>query len=214
MRVIDLTHPIREGMPVYPGTEGPRLAPANTHEKDGFRETRISLHSHTGTHVDPPAHIIDGAKTLDGFTADAFVGRGLVIDCREVGEGGRIGLDLLLGYGDKLAECDFLLFCTGWDKLWGTDGYFERYPVLSDEALEFIIKGNYKGIGLDTISLDPMGDANLTCHKRLFSAKDVINVENLTGLDKLIGESFTFFCAPLKIEDSDGAPTRAVALLD
>ena len=38
MRVIDLTHVIRENMPVYPGTEPPQLTPANTYEKDGFKE--------------------------------------------------------------------------------------------------------------------------------------------------------------------------------
>ena len=36
MRVIDLTHTIREGMPVYPGTEPPVLAAANSYEKVGF----------------------------------------------------------------------------------------------------------------------------------------------------------------------------------
>ena len=54
MKIIDLTHTISEDMPVYPGTEPPVLKPANTYEKDGFRETLLSLYSHTGTHVDPP----------------------------------------------------------------------------------------------------------------------------------------------------------------
>ena len=39
MKVIDLTHTITEHMPVYPGTETPLFLPANSYEKDGFKET-------------------------------------------------------------------------------------------------------------------------------------------------------------------------------
>jgi len=87
MRVIDLTHTIREGMPVYPGTEPPVLAAANSYEKDGFRETMLRMFSHTGTHVDPPAHLFAGRTTLDAFPPEQFIGRALVIDCRGLDEG-------------------------------------------------------------------------------------------------------------------------------
>ena len=50
MRCMDLTHLISREMPVYPGTEPPRLQPANTYERDGFQETLLTMYSHTGTH--------------------------------------------------------------------------------------------------------------------------------------------------------------------
>lgn len=50
MKVIDLTHTIKENMPVYPGTDTPKLMPANTYEKDGFKETLMQMYTHTGTH--------------------------------------------------------------------------------------------------------------------------------------------------------------------
>lgn len=75
MKVIDLTHTIREGMPVYPGTEPPLLEPANSYEKDGFRETRLTMFSHTGTHMDAPAHLFAGRTTLDAFPAGQFIGQ-------------------------------------------------------------------------------------------------------------------------------------------
>ena len=74
MKVIDLTHTIREDMPVYPGTETPGLSPASSYEKDGFKETLLHMYSHTGTHMDPPAHLYEGRTTLDQFPADQFVG--------------------------------------------------------------------------------------------------------------------------------------------
>ena len=70
MKVIDLTHTIREDMPVYPGTETPGLSPASSYEKDGFKETLLHMYSHTGTHMDPPAHLYEGRTTLDQFPAD------------------------------------------------------------------------------------------------------------------------------------------------
>ena len=53
MKIVDLTHTIAENMPVYPGTEGPKLTTANTYETDGFKETLLKMYSHTGTHMDP-----------------------------------------------------------------------------------------------------------------------------------------------------------------
>ena len=47
MKVIDLTHTIKENMPVFHGTEPPKLAPASTFETDGFRETLLTMFSHT-----------------------------------------------------------------------------------------------------------------------------------------------------------------------
>ena len=74
-------------MPVYPGTEGPVLEPANTYEKDGFAETKIHFYSHTGTHIDPPMHLFADKTSLDGFDVGQFVGKALVIDCRDVPDG-------------------------------------------------------------------------------------------------------------------------------
>ena len=53
MTVIDLTHTIREDMPVYPGTEQPRLTTACTVSQCGYRETLLHMYSHTGTHSMP-----------------------------------------------------------------------------------------------------------------------------------------------------------------
>ena len=116
MKVIDLTHTIRENMPVYPGTETPRLETANTYEKDFFKETKMTMYTHTGTHVDPPAHIFAGRTTLDQFPAEQFIGKALVIDCRELTEGQFITMDHIRKYGEKAEQADFLLFNLGWDK--------------------------------------------------------------------------------------------------
>lgn len=211
MKVIDLTHEIRENMPVYPGTESPTFEPANSYERDGFKETKISMYTHTGTHMDPPAHLFACRTTLDQFPVEQFIGKALVIDCRALKEGDEITMKQLNKYGKLCDEADFLLFNLGWDKRWGVDDYFKNYPCIDEEVLDYIIKGNYKGIGFDVIGLDPIADENLTRHKKLFINKDIVNIENLKNLEKCGNALFKFSCFPLNIRNCDGSPIRAVA---
>ena len=211
MKAIDLTYTIKEEMTVFPGTEMPKLINTSNYEKDGFRETSISIYSHVGTHMDPPAHIYPDRTTLDEFPASQFIGKGLVIDCRDLNEGEDITIDCILKYGKKAEKVDFLLFNTGWDKYWGTDKYFGDYPCVNDDVLDYVLNGNYKGIGFDTIGIDPVSDEKLTRHKKLFKDKDIVNIENLKNLELCGDEIFNFSCCPLKVENSDGAPVRAVA---
>lgn len=210
MKIYDLTHPINECMPVYPGTEPPSLIAANSYDTDGFRETKLCMFSHTGTHIDPPAHLFEGKATLDQFDIGHFLGKALVIDCSEFKEGELIPKSVLKKYGSKTQEVDFLLFRTGWDKKWGTNSYFGDYPVLSMELLDFILQGNYKGIGFDVISLDPIKKSALIRHRKLLENKSIINIENLCKLEVFGDRIFYFSCFPLKVENSDGAPCRAV----
>ena len=211
MKVIDLTHVMKEGMPVYPGTEPPRFDPANSYEKDGFRETRISMHSHTGTHMDPPAHLFPRRTTLDQFPPEQFIGKAVVIDCHDLAEGEAITMERIRRAGEDAEKADFLLFRLGWDQRWGTEAYFGDYPCLDGEVMDFILEGDYKGIGFDVIGLDPIADADLTRHKKLFAGKEIVNIENLCHLDRCGKGLFWFSCFPLKIENSDGSPIRAVA---
>ena len=214
MKVIDLTHTIKEDMPVYPGTETPQLLPANSYETDGFKETKLTMFSHTGTHIDPPAHLFPGGLTLDRFPPEQFIGKALVIDCRALACGEAIAMAQLAPYGEKIHHAEFLLFNLGWDKYWGTDAYFGDYPCIDDEVLDLIIRGNYKGIGFDVIGLDPIADTALTRHTKLFRSKNIINIENLKNLHLCGNDLFSFSCFPLKTADSDGAPARAAAWWD
>lgn len=211
MKVLDLTHVIESNMPAYPGTEPPALEPANTYEKDGFKETKISMYTHTGTHIDPPAHLFQGRTTLDAFPPEQFIGKALVIDCTSLNEGESITIDHLSRYGDKADTADFLLFRLGWDVRWGTDAYYGDYPCIDDSVIEYILAGDFKGIGFDVIGLDPIADENLTRHKKLFKEKDIINIENLCNLGSCGTDLFWFSCFPLKLTDCDGSPARAIA---
>ncbi len=212
MKIIDLTHYISEDMPVYPGTDTPKFQEANTYKKDGFKETLMIMYTHTGTHMDPPAHIFEGKTTLDKFPIEQFVGKALVVDCSDLKKGDKIQMKHI---NKVLADkAEFLLFYTGWDKYWGSDKYFHNYPCLDDDVIEYIIDQNKKGVGLDTIGIDPISDENLSIHKRLFEDNEMIIIENLMNLDKIGAELFTLIALPLKHVDADGSPIRAIAMLE
>jgi kynurenine formamidase len=208
----DLTQPISPRMPVYPGTEPPVLHQANTVERDGFAEIVIHMGSHTGTHVDAPAHMVAGAPTLDRMGVDRFVGRACVIDVSGAA-GGEIGASDLERHAGLVAGCEFVLLHTGWSRYWGEDKYYSGFPVLSTAAIRWLLGRSLKGIGLDAISIDPVGATRFANHLECFAA-GLILVENLTDLGALVGRRFTLSCLPLALPDADGSPVRAVALLD
>lgn len=212
--VVDLTHTISEEMPVYPGTEGPRLTAANTCEKDGFKETLLHMYSHTGTHMDAPAHLFPGRTTLDAFPASHFTGTALIIDCTEPGSGGAITIDFVRRYGAAAAEADFLIFRTGWERYWGKKEYFGDYPCITQETADFLISTRKKGVGLDTISIDPITDTQLHIHRRLLEKNEIVIIENLCNLAQLPSGTFTLCALPMKYDNADGAPVRAIAIID
>ncbi|HPF54337.1 MAG TPA: cyclase family protein [Eubacteriales bacterium] len=211
--IFDLTHVISEGMPAYPGTEPPKLEKANTVEKDGFKETLISMYSHTGTHMDAPAHMLSGGRRLDEYPASQFYGRALVVDCRDVPKGGEIDVEHIKRSGAEEKAVDFLLFMTGQDRLWGEDSYYYNFPCLSFEAADCLKTLNLKGVGTDAISVDPVDTVDFPVHKRLM-VSGMVFIENLKGLDRLPKEVFTFCSLPLKYIDADGAPARAIAIVE
>ncbi|MDD3394499.1 MAG: cyclase family protein [Anaerotignum sp.] len=213
MRVIDLTRTISDTTPVYPGTQGPSLSIVNTYEDSGFKETLLTMYSHTGTHMDAPNHIYPEGTSLDQKEVSGFVGKGCVIDAREVKAGGIIDISYIERNKARVERADFIVFQTGWQKFWGQAEYFGQYPVISIEVATYLVKNNKKGIGLDNIGLDPIADAELTLHHIILANENMVIIENLCNLD-LIGEAdFLIAALPLKFENSDGAPVRTIAIL-
>jgi len=214
MKIIDLTHRISEDMPVYPGADPPKLEQTGTYAKDGYKETRLTMLSHTGTHMDSPAHLFADGTALDDLPVDQFAGMALVVDCSGLCEGRKITMDRINRNREKAEKAEFLLFYTGWDRYWGADAYFSGYPVIDDEVIGFLLGTKKKGVGLDVIGIDPIADANLTIHRKLLIAGEIVIIENLKNL-RLLGDDLFLFCAlPLKYKNSDGAPVRAIAILD
>jgi len=211
MAAIDLTHTLSPTMPVYPGSEPPVIRAAATVERDGFAETWFGMPTHTGTHIDAPAHMLAGAASLDQLGIDRFFGPARVVDA-SVLPGPEIGLGFLEARQADLEGAEFVLFHTGWSRKWGQEAYFTGFPVLAPEAARWLCGRGLKGLGFDASSIDPVAAGTYENHQICFQA-GLILIENLTGLEPLIGRSFLFSCLPLKLERADGSPVRAIAIV-
>jgi len=93
--VIDLTQEIREDMPMFPGDEPPVLERVAFCGRDGYRETKLTFYSHTGTHADAPSHIADGRTRLEQFPLGHFIGQAFTIDASGLAEGESITMELI-----------------------------------------------------------------------------------------------------------------------
>lgn len=212
MKIIDLSHEICSGMPVFPGLDAPLIKDIYTIGKNKFAEKSLSIFTHTGTHVDAPAHILKNGKKLDKLPINTFLGKGLLLDFRKLRKE-IIEVADIKPYQKKITKTEILLIMTGWYKHWGKNQYFYNFPVLSCDAASYLCTFNLKGIGVDTISIDSVQPISLNNHK-VFLDKNIIIIENLTNLHKLINANFIFSCLPLKIKNGDGSPVRAVAICD
>jgi arylformamidase len=215
-KVIDLSHILNEKITVYPDTVGPKFEILNTIEKDGFTEHKMTMVFHSGTHIDAPCHILKNAKSIDQFPIDKFIGKAMVISCQDKKE---INLKYLQTFEDQITQIDFILFFTGWQYKWNTKDYFDECPTPTGEAAKWLTKFKLKGIGFDSFSVDKVIAAqkvspeNLPNHHILLE-KEILLIENLTNLDKLPNGAFSFQCLPLNIENADGSPVRAIAMIN
>jgi kynurenine formamidase len=206
----DLTHPFTDGMQTFPGDPPVSVTTATDVETDGYRVTDLGCGSHAGTHVDAPAHTEPDGATLDAFPVERFVRDAVVVDCLDVGARRPIPPDRV-----PATDADCVLFHTGWDDEWGTDGYLD-HPYLAPHTARRCVELGYD-VGVDTLNPDPTPSPNATpdepdglpAHHALLG-DDRLVFENLTGL-AAAPPRFELRAYPLPL-GVDGAPVRAVAV--
>ena len=206
MKIYDLSHKLNNLTPVYPGNEPPEFTQIADFKSHGYRETQFRFHSHLGTHIDAPAHMIDNGNTLDQLPAEHFCGNALIIKTLI---NRNIDFEILKGSETEISKSEFVLFQTGWSQFWGTPKYFGRFPVLTKDAVEFLLQFHLKGIGFDHISADPMDSQDYPNHLAILG-KNLIIIENLVFTDGFTECNGEFSCFPLPYENADGSPVRVV----
>lgn len=207
-RVIDLSHTLKSGMKVYPGTPFPKIEKRTRIEKDGFEETEFCITSHIGTHIDAPLHMLKEGSSLADFPPDKFFGRAVAVS---VSNNEHISYADIEPFLSVFKVTDYVIFNTGWYQHWESEIYFRNFPLFDTDVVKTLIQFPLKGIGIDMPSVDPIDSEDFKNHMLLFKA-DMIIIENLTNLNQLSKDTFTFACFPIKYLCADGAPVRAVAI--
>jgi len=215
----DLSQPITDGMPVYPGDRPVETDQVATVAADGYRQTALHIDTHTGTHLDAPAHMIESARSIDEFPIETFQFAAQRVDCTGFGPRAEIGRNRLADGFEDSSDClDMLVIQTNWDSHWKTEHYFD-HPFVTTAAAEWVVEQELH-LAIDTPNVDPTPTDQQTdeepdgypAHHCLLR-NNCLLLENLRGLERL-PVRFELQAYPLAIANGDGAPVRAVAVVD
>ncbi len=208
-QIIDLSHNIVNGMPFFPGDPKPEIIKVSNVKEKGYSLSRITLGSHTGTHVDAPCHMINDGASIDELPLNSLMGEAVVLDLSQLSPGEAIMLSHL--QTNEVRKDDIVLLFTGLSKKWGDENSLTNYTHLSLEAANWLIEKNVKAVGIDCMSIEKASGMRHPVHDILLSHKIPI-IENLANLDRVKCMRIFFICLPLKLINTDGAPARALAL--
>jgi len=213
-KIIDLTYTLRSDMLVYPGMERPVFQWLGRVNSEGYNLTKLTMLTHTGTHIDAPKHFLDDVDCVDEIPLQKLFGRANIFRYKKEPEGQEITLDDVISSGFQMEEDQIFVLATGIEKHAETSKYNELYPFPSKELVEWLISKKIKAYMTDATAVDPVNSKDSMYHRMILGAGIPI-VENLKNLS-LIPEDKEFFISalPVKLEGRDGAPCRAVALLN
>jgi arylformamidase len=203
MRIHDITVPLSPELPVYPGDSPVTIAPwTNIADGDAANVARITLCTHSGTHIDAPRHFNQNGLSVDNIPLEVLIGKALVVEISGVKEIGRQDLERL-----PLRGAERLLLKTDNTALWKEAEFNENYVSLSLDAARYIVESGVKLLGVDYISVESVeGDGSV--HRMLLDG-GVLILEGVNLTDVAPGE-YELICLPLKVKDGDGAPVRAI----
>lgn len=213
-KIVDLSYSMESSMPYYSDDPSFSLTTFSFIEDNGYKVSKISLGSHSGTHVDAPLHMDNAGISVDKLDLALFFGEAYFVDVSHKKENEAIS------FGDFHLEKNFspntiVVFYTNWDK-WAEQEKFFNHPYLEKEVLDYYLDLGIKTFAIDTLNFDSPIDHELKGH-HLLAQKGGVMVENLKGVDKIImdKEKGKWFLAlfPLKIVNGDASPCRAVGIL-
>jgi arylformamidase len=204
--IYDVTVPISNAMPVWPGDPPVHLSKKSHESRDKthiVRLTAIEMGSHTGTHMDAPFHMIDGGKRLNDFPLDTLIGKVTVFEIASARSIGRAQLERFDWTG-----VERVLLKTENSSHWNDGRFYEEFVYLEPDGAEFLVERGVRLVGIDYLSIDKFQSESHPSHFVLFK-KNILIIEGL-NLNAVPQGNYTIFALPLNLQDADGAPTRVV----
>lgn len=212
MQIVDLTQEIDEFIQVFPGSPRVSLLQWSNYETHKFASEAIFCSTHVGTHVDAPYHFNMNGSTVEKISLEKLIVQDKIKVLKiEKNDDEKIEIDDLKNH--EIMENDSILINTNWSKNKDLDKYFSNNPGLSKAAANYLAEIKINLIGIDSPNIDPATDNEFSSHK-IFSESNILVIENLMNLDKLLNIRFTLIALPLKLKNCSGAPIRAVAILN
>jgi kynurenine formamidase len=229
LRMVDLSWPINAKSAFWPGDEYKpfELHTIATLEKDGVLSKAFSMPEHLGTHLDAPNHFERDRPSVDQIPPANLVAPGVVIDVSAAVAGNpdyQVSVEDVRAFEKthgRIPDGAAVLAYTGWSQFWSNPARYTsrdvmgklHFPGYSAEAVKFLIdERKVRGVGIDTLSVDPGLSRDFPVHHLLGKATRW-GLENLAGLKDLPPQGFYVVVAPIKIQTGSGGPTRVFAVV-
>lgn len=194
--LIDITMPLSSNTSAWPGDVRFKR---DTSLTNGFRTSKLTMSSHSGTHIDAPAHLASCSTFINDIPLSTLILPAVVVDCRGKRE---IGKELF----EELSLDGRALILKTISKSSERSHELMDYSYLTAPAAELVVSRGIKAVGIDTLSVD--SPESILVHEVLLKASVPI-VENLQ-LDDAAPGNYLLICLPLKISSGDASPVRAL----
>jgi len=214
--IVDLSHPVENGMITYTGLPGPKITDhlsreaSRDHYARGttFQIGRIEMVANTGTYIDAPFHRYADGRDLSQFDLGTVANLdGLLFQADPGARAIRPGL-----FNGRDLRGKAVLIHTGWDRHWSTAQYFEDHPYLTRGSAVYLKSAGAALVGIDSLNIDDNTDGERPAHTILLGAEIPI-VEHMCNLDGLPQTGFKFFAVPAPVKGMGSFPVRAFALI-
>ena len=209
MPIYDITVPISNELPTWPDDPAVQLTVwRSLSSGDGANVSMLNFGAHTGTHVDAPAHFIDGAAKVEELPLDALIGETQVVEVPEDVQA--IDVDFVLAYCDP--RIPRVLFKTRNSEFWNESEpeFHTDFTYLDLEAAKKLVEQGIKLVGIDYLSIEKFHSEKHETHLALLS-HGVVILEGL-NLTAISAGKYELICLPLRLRSNkgDGAPARVV----
>jgi kynurenine formamidase len=223
----DLTHTITPETPVFPGNPQPLIEPLRTYEKDGYYANKITMAEHTGTHMDAPAHFVEGTPFSNELPVTQFFAPLAIVDISERAASdpdAQVTPDDLMAWESEHGELPagaFVAMNSGWDARFNDPASFINlgdddvlhFPGFHPDATTMLVEErDIVGIGVDTLSLDYGASTDFGTHITLLGAGKY-GLEGLASLGNVPPSGALIIVGGPKITIGSGGWSRVMALL-
>jgi kynurenine formamidase len=232
-RLLDLTRPLFEGMPMWFGHQKTFIVTNQDHEDFkihwktdiGFYARNLLISEHAGSHTDAIIEYDPHGPSLSETPLEFYYGEAVCLDLSEVsfqdpdpdGRGYatadvvRRAEEKLNAAGEEIRPGDIVLswFDYG-DRYFPTQKFIDEFPGFSFDGAEYLANKGVVNLGTDCPGIDNSLDMQFSAHM-VCKKHGLVNTENLANLGQLVNQRFQFFGLPLNIEGGTGSPIRAVA---
>ena len=209
MPIYDVSVPLSSALPTYPGDPGIQIHDwSKLANGDGANVSALSFGAHTGTHVDAPAHFLEGARKVDALDLEILIGEAAVVHVPEEFR----SIDEEFVTANCAAGTRRIIFKTRNSAFWAGDftEFRTDFTYLTLEAAQALVQRGVKLIGIDYLSIEKFNSKDHEVHHALLS-KEVIILEGL-NLAGVPAGKYELICLPLRLRShlGGGVPARAV----